>query len=302
MKTLLFGANGQVGWELRHALASISQVRACERQTVDLEQQDELRAVIRDYRPELIVNAAAYTAVDRAEADPDTAKRVNVDAVGLLATEAKRLDAVLVHYSTDYVFDGTKVGAYGETDTPNPLNVYGRTKLEGENAIRGSGCRHFIFRTSWVYSPRGVNFLRTMLRMAKERNTLSIVADRTGTPASARLVARTTALSLQKFAHARRSTESLLGTYHIAPTGMTSPYGLVCYLLREAQRSGIRLRCPPENVQPITAAEYPLPAKRPVNGRLDTQKLRSTFNVRLPAWQTAIRQTIQEINGRDMER
>lgn len=301
MKTLLFGANGQVGRELRHSLAPIGRVRACDRQTVDLEQQDELRAAIRDYRPELIVNAAAYTAVDKAEADPDTAKRVNADAVGLLATEAKRLDAVLVHYSTDYVFDGTKTEAYVETDTPNPLNVYGRTKLEGEKAIRDSGCRHFIFRLSWIHTPRGANFVNLVLGMAQKRETLFIVTDQTGTPTSAKLAACLTALSLQKFAHAKRSTEFLLGTYHIASSGVTSRYRLVRYLLWEAQKYGVRLRCSPENVQPIPAVEYPRTAKRPLNGRLDTQKFRSTFNVRLPAWQTEIRQTIQEISRRNME-
>lgn len=301
MKTLLFGANGQVGWELRHSLVPIGQVRACDRQTVDLEQQDGLRAAIRDYRPELIVNAAAYTAVDKAEADPDTAKRVNADAVGLLATEAKRLDAVLVHYSTDYVFDGTKTEAYVETDTPNPLNVYGRTKLEGEKAIRDSGCRHFIFRLSWIHSPWRANFVSLILGMAQKQETLRIIADQTGTPTSAKLTARTTALSLQKFVHAKRSTESLLGTYHIAPSGVTSRYRLVCYLLWEAQRYGIRLRCPPKNVQPVPTVEYSRPAKRPMNGRLDTQKFRSTFGVGLPAWQTDVRRTIQEISRRNME-
>ena len=301
MKTLLFGANGQVGWELRHSLASIGRVKACDRQTVDLEQQDELRAAIRDYRPELIVNAAAYTAVDKAEADPDTAKRVNADAVGLLATEAKRLDAVLVHYSTDYVFDGTKTEAYVETDTPNPLNVYGRTKLEGEKAIRDSGCRHFIFRTSWVYASRGVNFVCTMLRMAKERNTLSIVADQRGVPTSARLIAQVTALSLQKSAREQRGGESVQGLYHVVPTGETSWYGLACYLLGEAQKCGVRLRCTHENIRPVTTAAYPRPAKRPMNSRLDASKLGSTFGVGLPAWQTDVRRTIQEISGRNME-
>lgn len=301
MKTLLFGADGQVGWELRHSLAPIGQVRACDRRMVDLEQQDELRAAIRDYRPELIVNAAAYSAVDKAEADPDTAKRVNADAVGLLATEAKRLDAILVHYSTDYVFDGTKAGAYVETDTPNPLNVYGRTKLEGEKNILDSGCRHFIFRLSWIHAPRRANFVLTILRIAQEQETIRVVSDQTGTPTSARFVARMTALSLQEFAHAKRSTESLLGIYNVAPTGVTSRYQLVCYLLREAQGYGIRFRCPPKNVQAISTTEYPLPAKRPLNGRLYIQKFRSTLNVRLPTWQTEIHHTLQKFSERNME-
>lgn len=299
MKTLLLGANGQVGWELRHALAPIGQMKARDRQTVDLERQDEVRAAIRDYRPELIVNAAAYTSVDKAEAEPDTAKRINADAVAVLATEAKRLDAVLVHYSTDYVFDGTKTVPYTEVDVPNPRNVYGRTKLEGETAIRDSGCRHFIFRTSSVHAPRGANFVRTMLRMAQEQETLKVVADQTGTPTSAGLIARITALGLQQFARARRDGESLLGTYHLVPTGETSWYGLACFLLGEAQKCGVRLRCPPENICPVSTDEYPLPAKRPMNSRLDTQKLSSTFNVHLPEWQTDVQRTVQELSKRN---
>lgn len=299
MKTLLLGANGQVGWELRHALAPVGEVKACDRQTVNLERRDMLRAAIRDSRPELIVNAAAYTSVDKAEADPDTAKRINANAVGLMATEAKRIDAVLVHYSTDYVFDGTKTGPYTEMDTPNPLNVYGRTKLEGETAIRDSGCRHFIFRTSWVHAPRGTNFVRTMLRMARERGTLKVVADQMGTPTSAGLIARITALGLRQFARARRDGESLLGTYHLVPTGETSWYGFACCLLGEAQKCDVRLRCPPENIRPVTTDEYPLPAKRPMNSRLDTQKLSSTFNVHFPAWQTDVQRTVQELSERN---
>lgn len=299
MKTLLLGANGQVGWELRRSLAPIGEVKACDRQTVNLERQDMLRAAIRDYRPELIVNAAAYTAVDKAEANPDTAKRINADAVGLMATEAKRLGAVLVHYSTDYVFNGTKAGAYVETDTPNPLNAYGRTKLEGEEAIRDSGCRHFTLRTSWVYASRGANFVQTILNVAREQATLSVVADQIGVPTSARLIAQITALVMQKFAHAQRGSESLWGMYHLTPTGETSWYGLACCLLGEAQKCGVRLRCPPENILPVTTEEYPLPAKRPMNSRLDTQKLRSTFNVSLPAWQTDVQRTVQELSGRN---
>lgn len=294
MKTLLLGANGQVGWELRHALALIGQMKACDRQTVDLERQDMLRAAIRDYRPELIVNAAAYTSVDKAEADRDTAKRINADAVGLMATEAKRIDAVLVHYSTDYVFDGTKTGPYTETDTPNPLNVYGRTKLEGEEIIRDSGCRHFILRTSWVYSTRRPNFLRTILRMAQEREILNMT-DQTGSPTSARLIAQSSVLGIHKFAHAQRHSESMLGTYHVSASGSPSRYEVSCYVLDEGQKCGLRLRCPPENVLPIIMEKYPLPAKRPMNSTLNTQKFSSTFSVYLPDWQTCIRPVIQQL-------
>ena len=295
MKTLLLGANGQVGWELRHTLAPIGEVKACDRRTVNLERQDMLRAAIRDYRPELIVNAAAYTSVDKAEADRDTAKRINVDAVGLMATEAKRIDAVLVHYSTDYIFDGTKTGPYTETDTPNPLNVYGRTKLEGEEAIRNSGCRHFILRTSWVYSSRKANFLQTILRMAQERETLDVVIDQRGAPSSARLIAEASVLGIYKFAHTQRHKESLLGTYNVSATGETNRYEMACYLLGEAQKCNIRLRCPPENVLPIALAKYPLPAKRPMNTLLSIQKLSSTFGVDLPKWQSGIQHIVQEL-------
>ena len=296
MKTLLLGANGQVGWELRRSLVPIGEVKACDRQTIDLERQDMLRAAIRDYRPELIVNAAAYTSVDKAEADRDTAKRINADAVGLMATEAKRIDAVLVHYSTDYVFDGTKTGPYTETDTPNPLNVYGRTKLEGEEAIRDSGCRHFILRTSWVYSARRANFLQTMLRMAQERETLDVVIDQRGAPSSARLIAEVSVLGIYNFARTQRHNESILGTYNVSATGETNRYEMVCYLLGEAQKCSIRLRCPPENVLPIALTKYPLPAKRPMNTLLSIQKLSSTFGVDLPKWQSGIQHTVQELS------
>ena len=296
MKTLLLGANGQVGWELRRSLVPIGEVKACDRQTVNLERQDMLRAAIRDYRPELIVNAAAYTSVDKAEADRDTAKRINADAVGLMATEAKRIDAVLVHYSTDYVFDGTKTNPYTETDTPNPLNVYGRTKLEGEEAIRDSGCRHFILRTSWVYSSRKGNFLQTMLRMAQERETLDVVIDQRGAPSSARLIAEVSVLGIYNFARTQRHNESILGTYNVSATGETNRYDMVCYLLGEAQKCSIRLRCPPENVLPIALTKYPLPAKRPMNTLLSIQKLSSTFGLDLPKWQSGIQHTVQELS------
>ena len=299
MKTLLLGANGQVGCELRQALAPIGEVKACDRQTVDLERQDVLRAAIRDYRPKLIVNAAAYTAVDKAEADPDTAKRVNADAVAVLATEAKRLDAVLVHYSTEYVFDGTKPRPYTEVDTPNPLNVYGRTKLEGEVAIRDSGCRHFILRTSWVYTSWRVNFLYTILRAAQERDTLNVVAGQRGAPTSARLIAQVSVLGIHNFIHTQRHSESILGTYNLCAAGESSRYELACYFLGEAQKHGIRLRCSPENILPIDAAKYPLSAKRPTNSLLSAQKFISTFSVHLPEWRTDIQHIIQEFSRTD---
>lgn len=295
MNILLLGANGQVGWELQRSLAPLGQLKVCDRKTADLGDLNNLRTIIRDYTPTVIVNAAAYTAVDKAESEPDKAYRINTEAVRLLADECKHLNALLIHYSTDYVFDGSQPGAYTETDTPNPQSVYGKTKLEGEDAIRESGCKHLIFRTSWVYAARGSNFAKTMIRLAKERNELSIVADQFGAPTSAELIADTTALCLYRLTLNKVSTEQMFGTYHLTPVGETSWHGFAKYVLGEAQSHGIALQTAPENVQPISTHEYPLPAKRPANSRLNTKKLISTFGVYMPAWQTDVQRLVTEL-------
>ncbi len=295
MKILLFGSSGQVGWELQRSLAPLGQLKACDRNAADLENPDVLKAAIRDYCPNVVVNAAAYTAVDKAESEPDKAERINAEAVGLLANEVRRLDAWLIHYSTDYVFDGAKPGAYVETDKPNPLSVYGRTKLRGEEAIQQSGCRRLVFRTSWVYAARGSNFARTIVRLAGERDILDVVADQVGAPTSAELIADTTALCLHRVTRDKMFGEQAVGAYHLTPAGETSWHGFARYLLDGLRSLGVELRLRPENVHPITTAEYRSAAKRPANSRLDTRKLTNTFGVYLPPWQFHVQRLVSEL-------
>lgn len=299
MKILLLGANGQVGWELQRSLASLGTLRACDRKTVDLGNLAELQTVIRDYSPNIIVNAAAYTAVDKAESDPEMAQRINVDAVKTLATEAKSLDAWFIHYSTDYVFDGTKSSPYFETDSTNPQSVYGQTKLQGEEAIRESGCNHLIFRTCWVYAARGSNFAKTMLRLARERDELKIVADQVGVPTSAALIADITALCLYRISLDNAFGKQVVGTYHLSAAGETNWYEYARLVIAEAQHSDTTLHTRLENIIPITSNEFPAPAKRPANSRLDTKKLVDTFNVYLPDWQTQVKRLVTELVVKD---
>jgi len=296
VKILLLGANGQVGWELRRSLAPLGQITACDRTTANMENLAELQAVVNNNAPAVIVNAAAYTAVDRAESEPGKAHRVNAESVGLLAGEAQRLKAWLIHYSTDYVFDGTKAGSYTETDEPNPQSVYGQTKLAGEVSIRKSGCQHLVFRTSWVYSARGSNFIRTMLRLAKEQDEIKVVADQFGVPTSAELIADITALCIYRLFLKKATAKQLTGVYNLVPAGETSWYAFARYVLIEAKSRGITLRAGPENVYPISTSEYPLPAKRPANSRLDTHKLADTFGVCLPRWQDGVDRLLDEIS------
>ncbi len=296
MNILLLGANGQIGWELQRALAPLGQLKVCDRKAANLENLDNLRAIIRKYNPTAIVNAAAYTAVDRAESELEKAYRINAEAVELIANEANRLNAWLLHFSTDYIFDGTKSGAYIETDVPNPLSTYGKTKLQGEELIRESGCKHIIFRSSWVYSARGSNFVKTMIQLAKERDNIEVVADQFGAPTSAALIADITALSLYRLTHEKIFAEKVNGTYHLTPTGEISWHGFARYVIAEAQKCGIILRVMPENVIPISTSEFPLPAKRPANSRLDTQKLIDIFDVYLPPWQTHVQRLVTELS------
>lgn len=296
MNILLLGANGQIGWELQRTLAPLGQLEVCDRKAANLENLDDLRAVIRKYSPTAIVNAAAYTAVDRAESEPEKVYRINAEAVELLANEANRLNAWLIHYSTDYIFDGAKLGAYSETDVPNPLSIYGKTKLQGEELIMESGCKHIIFRSSWVYAFHGSNFVKTILRLAVERDELKVVADQFGAPTSAALIADITALSLYRLHHDKVFAEQVTGLYHLAPIGEISWHGFARYVIAEALNCGIILRTMPENVIPIATSEYPLPADRPANSRLDTQKLVNTFGVHLPLWQTHVQRLIIELS------
>jgi dTDP-4-dehydrorhamnose reductase len=282
MRILLVGKRGQVGSELQGPLAAGGDLVALDRTVADLERPDDVAALVRRERPDVIVNAAAYTAVDKAEAEADRARLVNATAVAALAEVAADLGATLVHYSTDYVFDGTKQGRYVETDAPRPLSVYGRTKREGEEAIAASGCRHWVFRTAWVYAAHGHNFIRTMLRLGRERDELRVVDDQFGVPTSARLIATVTADCIARLAAGSAPPS---GIYHLAPRGETTWCRFARAILAEARDRGITLRCPPENVIGIATADYPLPARRPANSLLDTTKLETALSIRLPEWQ-----------------
>jgi len=275
LKILLTGATGQVGWELRKTLAPLGEVKAFDRFGLDLADAPVIVATVRALQPEVIVNAAAYTAVDKAESERDQAFAVNATAPRVLAEEAKRIRALLVHYSTDYVFDGAKSTPYVEDDATGPLNVYGASKLAGERAIAASGCRHLILRTSWVYGPRGKNFYLTMLRLAKERPELRVVDDQIGAPTSSLEIARATATLLGKGAQ---------GLYHMTAAGETSWCGFARAILA---RAGIATP-----VVAIATADYPTPAKRPRNSRLDCARLRSDFGCALAPWEEGLAETM----------
>ena len=283
MRILLTGKNGQVGWELQRAIAPLGEVIACDRSNLDLANPDQIVAVVRETKPQIIVNAAAYTAVDKAESEPELAHAINACAPGILAEEAKKLGALLVHYSTDYVFDGTKVGSYTEKDAPNPISVYGRTKLAGEQAIQASGCRHLIFRTSWVYGPRGKNFLLTILRLARERDTLNVVDDQTGSPTSANMIAEATLACIQKAANSVPGR----GIFHMTAMGETT----WCRFAKAAlTQAGLGMQ-----INPIPSAQYPTPAKRPSNSCLDNSLLYKTFGVRLSPWRKGLESVINKL-------
>ncbi|KNH09934.1 dTDP-4-dehydrorhamnose reductase [Candidatus Burkholderia brachyanthoides] len=278
---LLTGVNGQVGFELARSLQGLGRVVAVDRSRFDLDDLDQVRSVVREVKPALIVNPAAYTAVDKAESEVDAAMRANGEAPGVFAEEAKRLGAVLVHYSTDYVFDGTKDGAYVEDDAVNPQNVYGKSKLAGEQAIVTSGCDHLIFRTSWVYGTRGKNFLLTMLRLGAEREELSVVADQIGAPTWAVTIA---ALTANVVAQAENQDwwAQKSGVYHLTAGGSTSWHGFAQAIFDMSQTEKRPV------VKPIPASAYPTPAARPLNSRMSAAKLRETFGVAAPHWRDAL--------------
>jgi dTDP-4-dehydrorhamnose reductase len=294
LRILLPGKTGQIGWELQTTLAPLGTVIALDRGEMDLASPDSIRRAIRDTKPEIIVNAAAYTAVDKAESEPDLAMQVNGIAPGVMAEEAKRLGAVFVHYSTDYVFDGTKKQPYVEDDPPNPLSQYGRSKLAGEQAIALSGATHLIFRTSWVYAARGHNFLRTMLRLALERTELRIVNDQVGAPTSARFIAEATAQVLRQVGDGHKAIADRAGIYNLAGTGAVSWYGFASAIFAEAKT---RLGMTPPKLIPITTAEYPVPARRPANSRLDNSRLMATFGLTPPPWDKMLRLCMKEIEN-----
>jgi dTDP-4-dehydrorhamnose reductase len=292
---LLTGINGQVGYELQFGLASFGKVHALDRSQLDLSNPDNIRQVVQLIKPDLIVNPAAYTAVDKAEVELDLANAINAIAPQILAEEAAKLGAAMVHYSTDYVYDGAKTTPYVETDETNPLSIYGKTKLAGEDAIRATAVPHLILRTSWVYGSRGKNFMNTILRLASERESLRIVADQFGAPTSSRAIAEATVSALANW------TKDKSGTYHLTCGGSTSWYGFAQAIIEEYEllselRHWPALKASVANILPITTADYPTPAARPANSKLICDKLSSTFGLVLPEWRIALKQVMAERN------
>lgn len=294
MKILLFGKNGQVGWELNRSLQPLGEIIALGREDADFSNPESLRKIVQEIKPDAIVNAVAYTAVDKAESEVDLAGTINAMAPEILAEEALKIHALLIHYSTDYVFDGTKQTPYVETDTPNPINVYGRTKLAGEQAIQSSGCDCLIFRTSWVYTSRGHNFLLTMLKLAQEREQLSIVDDQIGAPTTARLIADTTLLCLQQAIRERMVGVFSSDLYHLTATGHTSWFGFTEEIVKLA-RNSLSQQLKLKELKAIPTSDYPTPAARPMNSQLALTKLESIFTIKMPDWEKSLSVCIAEI-------
>jgi dTDP-4-dehydrorhamnose reductase len=287
MKFLLFGRHGQVGFELRRALAPLGEVVAFDYPACDLANADSIRGVIAATKPEVIINAAAYTAVDKAESEPELARAINAVAPGIIGAEAKKIGARVIHFSTDYVYDGSKTTPYLESDATSPLGVYGATKRDGDEELAASGAEHFIFRTSWVFGAHGANFVKTVLRLAAERDKLNIVADQFGAPTSAALLADVTAQVLGQLRY-RNPADTPSGIYHLVAGGETSWHGFAQAIIRGGVARRLSFRLAPEDVRAIATSEYPLPAKRPMNSRLDTTRVRKTFNLVLPPWQAGL--------------
>ena len=294
MKILLLGANGQLGKELERQLSSVANVAAFPRESLDITNHTAVRDAVRCVRPNIIVNAAAYTAVDKAETDADFVHSINADAVANLAQIAREQSLWLFHYSTDYVFDGSKRSPYLETDTPNPINVYGGSKLIGEIAIAVADCQHFIFRTTWVIGKDGHNFAKAILCLASERNALKVIDDQIGVPTSPSLIARVTIDAIRAI---KQSNAWPQGLYHLAPQGKTSWHDIAQTLIAYAAQQHIPLRTHAADIQAITTAEYPTVAKRPLNSQLDTNKLRSQLSFDLPHWKDDFLAVASEIIG-----
>jgi len=289
MKILLIGKNGQVGWELRRTLAPLAEVVAVDYPEVNFTDTPALRRFVAGARPDVVLNAAAYTAVDKAEKETELCRQLNAVAPGVLAEEAKKAGALMVHYSTDYIFDGTKTSPYVENDAPNPLGVYGRTKLEGDRGIKASGADHLIFRLCWVYGARGQNFMLTMQRLAREREKLRVVGDQFGCPTWSRMIAEATAQALKQVLSGP-DRAAYNGEYHLAAGGQANWHEFasrIIELMPEAER-----KC--RAVEKITTPEYPTPAKRPAYSVLDCGKLQKTFGLRLPNWEASLRQVLDK--------
>jgi dTDP-4-dehydrorhamnose reductase len=295
MKILLFGKGGQVGWELQRSLAPLGELVALDFDSQELcgnfTDLEGLAATVEAVRPDVLVNAAAHTAVDKAESEPELTHTLNALAPGVLAQAAQALGSLMVHYSTDYVFDGSGRQRWKESDTPAPLNVYGRTKLEGERLVARHCPNHLIFRTSWVYAARGANFAKTMLRLAGERDKLTVIDDQFGAPTGAELLADVTAHAVR----AVRRNAPLAGLYHLTAGGETSWHGYARFVIEQAARSGVALKAGADAVQPVPTSAFPTPAERPRNSRLDTSRLEAAFDLRLPAWQQGVSRMLTEI-------
>ena len=292
-RILIIGINGQLGFELCRSLAMLGECICLDRQQLDLSRPDEISTVLDQIQPDIIVNPAAYTAVDKAESDAELAHTVNTAAPAAMASWAAAKNALLLHYSTDYVFDGDKADAYLEEDTSNPQSVYGQSKWQGEQAIRASGADHIILRTSWVLGAHGGNFLKTIMRLARERDSLNVVADQIGAPTPAALIADVSAHIIKQWQASQNHT--LLGTYHLTSSGSTSWHGYAEYLLALAERYGVALQLKPENLHAIPGSAYPTPAKRPGNSRLNCSKIQGVFGLIMPAWQSGVEQVFQQI-------
>jgi dTDP-4-dehydrorhamnose reductase len=298
MKILLLGKGGQVGWELQRSLAPLGELIALDFDSpaplsADFTRPEALAATVRAVAPQVIVNAAAHTAVDQAEAEPELARTINAHAPAVLSREAKALGAWLVHYSTDYVFDGSGTAPWTESSPTGPLSVYGRTKLEGEQAIRASGCDHLILRTSWVYAARGGNFARTMLRLAAERDSLSVIDDQIGAPTGADLLADITAHAIR----GALAQPSLRGTYHAVAGGHTSWHGYASHVIEFARAAGQPIRVRAQDITAVPSSAFPTQAQRPRNSRLDTRKLQQSFGLSLPDWRIGVERMLREVLG-----
>lgn len=298
MKILLFGKGGQVGWELQRSLAPLGELVALDFDSTDFHadftRPARLRDTVRALRPDVIVNAAAHTAVDKAEGEPALAATLNAEAPGVLAAEAAEQGALLVHYSTDYVFDGSGTAPRDETAPTGPLSVYGRTKLDGEERIRESGCTHLILRTSWVYAARGGNFARTMLKLAAERDELKVIDDQFGAPTGADLLADVTAHAIR----AVRADAGLAGTYHAVAAGETTWHRYASLVIEWARAQGLPVKVAPDAVRAVPTSAFPTPARRPLNSRLATAKLRQAFGLTLPSWEQGVQRMLREVYDR----
>lgn len=286
---LLTGANGQVGFELRRSLAILGQVVALDRQQCDLSNIEQLRHIIQKTKPDIIVNAAAYTAVDKAEGDAENAQRINAEAVAAMAEEAAVCKATVIHYSTDYVFDGEKQGFYDESDSTNPLSIYGSSKLAGEQALQAATVPYYVFRTSWVYGTHGNNFLKTMMRLARQKEALSVVADQWGAPTGAALIADVTSAMVQQLQMGKKIDS---GVYHLVAAGETNWHEYAQHVLTRAVQKGLTMKFDSQSIRAIPTSDYPTPARRPANSRLDCRKLETALGITLPHWSQGVDQVV----------